>query len=52
MLNRKKSKKHAQPKLSKSFLSNIAIHPFVIISIAAAVAVVVWLVMSFMFRYL
>jgi hypothetical protein len=52
MLSRKRNNKKAKVKLSKSFRSNIAVHPFVIISIVAAVTVVVWVIMSFMFRYL
>ncbi|MBS1660994.1 MAG: hypothetical protein JST68_08075 [Bacteroidetes bacterium] len=44
-----KSSKHRK---SKSFKSNIAIHPFVIFAITAALTLIIFLVLSFYFGYL
>lgn len=47
-----KHDKRSRNRLGKAFKSNIAVHPFVMVSIAAALAVVVWVIMSFMLRYM
>ena len=58
MLRRQKFDKRARNKVTASFTrgkaikSNIAMHPFVIVSLAAALAVVIWVIMSFMLRYM
>jgi hypothetical protein len=52
VLMRKKSlmQKMARSKKSKSVKSDIAVHPFVIASIVAAVAIVVWSIVFYGWR--
>ena len=52
MLRRQKFDKRARNKMGKAIRSNIAMHPFVIVALAAALAVVIWVIMSFMMRYM
>jgi hypothetical protein len=42
--------KRTKKKISKSLRSNIAVHPFVIVSILAALAIVIWAIMFFLAR--
>ena len=47
-----KHDKSAKHRKSKAFKSNISVHPFVLITIAAALAVVVFLILAYYFWYL
>jgi hypothetical protein len=52
MLHAIKHYKTAKQKKSKSLVSNIAINPFVLVAIAAALAMAVFLIMGYFFWFL
>ena len=52
MLHPIKHYKPAKQKKSKSLVSNIAMNPFVLIAIAAALAVAIFLIITYLFWFL
>ena len=47
-----KHHKASKVKKSKTVKLNVAVHPFVLVAIAAALSVVVFLIVTYYFRYL